>query len=65
MLCLTQRTSQYIRLLPLKLEKIEKILDGEEYSQEANAEEIENYESGKIVYIYLFNFNVLVKLFYL
>jgi hypothetical protein len=43
----------YTGILPLKLEKIEKFLSGEEYSQELNAEEIEDFMPGKTVHIYL------------
>lgn len=43
----------YAAILPLKLEKIERILNGQEYAQEVNAEEIETLESGKVVHIYL------------
>lgn len=43
----------YVAMLPLKIEKIEKILSGEESSQLATAEEIEKFEPGKPVSIYL------------
>jgi len=43
----------YALMLPLKLEKIEKILNGEEYAQEVSAEEIEDFTPGKTTHIYL------------
>jgi hypothetical protein len=49
----------YALMLPLKIEKIEKILRGEEYSQEVNAEEIEDFEQGKPAHIYLMAIGVI------
>jgi hypothetical protein len=43
----------YTLMLPLKLEKIENILNGKEYAQEVNAEEIEDFIPGKPMHIYL------------
>lgn len=43
----------YAAMLPLKPEKVEKILKGEEYAQEINAEEIEDFVPGKPLHIYL------------
>ncbi|HEU5383263.1 MAG TPA: hypothetical protein VFV38_48300 [Ktedonobacteraceae bacterium] len=43
----------YVAILPLKLEKIEKILRGEEYAQELRAEEIEVFTPGEPLHIYL------------
>lgn len=49
----------YAIMLPLKQEKIYKILRGEEYSQEVDADEIETFEPGKIVNIYLMGIGLL------
>lgn len=49
----------YVLMLPLKLEKIEKILSGEEYSQETNASEIEDFIPGKPLHIYLMGMGVI------
>jgi predicted transcriptional regulator len=43
----------YALMIPLKLEKIEKILNGEEYSQEVKTEEIEDFVAGKPLHILL------------
>lgn len=43
----------YVVILPLKADKVEKILSGEDYSQEVNAEEIQDFEPGKPLHIYL------------
>jgi hypothetical protein len=43
----------YAAMLPLKPDKIEKILSGEESSQLTNADEIEEFKSGKPLTIYL------------
>lgn len=48
----------YAILLPLKLEKIYKILDGLEFSQEVKAEEVETFEAGHVVSIYLMGIGV-------
>ncbi|HLJ33679.1 MAG TPA: hypothetical protein VKU38_08515 [Ktedonobacteraceae bacterium] len=48
----------YAVMLPLKLEKIEKILRGVEFAQEANADEIEEFQPGKTVSIYLMGIGV-------
>ena len=43
----------YTLMLPLKLEKIEKILSGEAFAQEIDASEIEHFIPGKPLHIYL------------
>jgi excisionase family DNA binding protein len=48
----------YFVWLPLKPEKIMNILNGTEYSQETNAEEIETFEPGKPLHIYLMGIGV-------
>jgi ribosomal protein S18 acetylase RimI-like enzyme len=48
----------YTAMLPLKPEKIMNILDGIEYSQEINAEEIEAFEPGKPAHIYFLGIGV-------
>lgn len=49
----------YAAMLPLKIEKIEKILSGEDSSQLTIAEEIEEFKPGKPVSIYLMAAGVL------
>lgn len=49
----------YVLILPLKSEKIEKILSGEEYSQETNVDEIEDFVPGKPLYIYLMGMGII------
>ena len=48
----------YFVWLPLKPEKIINILNGTAYSQETNAEEIETFEPGKPLHIYLMGIGV-------
>lgn len=48
----------YFIWLPLKPEKIMNILNGTEYSQEINPEEIETFEPGKPLHIYLMGIGV-------
>lgn len=48
----------YAIMLPLTMEKIQKILDGEEFSQEVNADEIEDFQPGKTVNLYLMGIGV-------
>jgi ribosomal protein S18 acetylase RimI-like enzyme len=48
----------YAIMLPLKEEKIKNILDGTEYSQEVEADEIEEFIPGKPVQIYLMGIGV-------
>lgn len=48
----------YFVWLPLKPAKIMNILNGTEYSQETNAEEIEAFEPGKPLHIYLMGIGV-------
>jgi ribosomal protein S18 acetylase RimI-like enzyme len=48
----------YTAMLPLKPKKIINILDGIEFSQEINAEEIEEFKPGKPVHIYLLGIGV-------
>lgn len=43
----------YTLMLSLKPEKIENVLNGVEYAQETNAEEIEDFIPGKPIHIYL------------
>lgn len=49
----------YAIMLPLKREKIERILKEEEYSQEVSADEIEEFKPGKTVNIYLMGIGVI------
>ncbi|MBA2678933.1 MAG: GNAT family N-acetyltransferase [Ktedonobacteraceae bacterium] len=49
----------YALMLPLKPEKIEKILSGEEYSQEIAASEIEDFIPGKPLHIYLMGVGII------
>lgn len=48
----------YAIILPLKREKVENILNGKAYSQEVNAEEIEEFKPGKPLDIYLMGIGV-------
>ena len=48
----------YAIMLPLKREKIENILAGKEYSQEVNANEIEEFKPGKPINIYMMGIGV-------
>jgi hypothetical protein len=49
----------YILLLPLKPEKIEKIVRGEEYAQDTDASEIADFTSAKPLHIYLMGMGVI------
>ncbi len=48
----------YAIMLPLKREKVENILNGKEYSQEVNADEIEEFKPGKPLSIYMMGIGV-------
>ena len=49
----------YTIMLPLKMEKMRRILNGEEFSQDVEAVDIETFEPGKTVSIYLMGIGVI------
>ncbi len=53
-----EQVTGYAIILPLKREKIEKILAGTEYSQEVHADEIEEFKPGKPVDLYMMGIGV-------